>query len=684
MNHKERICCHAALILTLSLTLGRSVQNSTVSDADSDARRTVVAAAMVRGTYPNPPAIETLRDPEADFLIQEAANAQFVRFDEDDNAKEFPESVSVLPHLLRDDFHYPGPESGARSAQLASIVPLRDDDAGLEQSADQGLNSFKDPQRQVVSKFPGSSYVGVSQAPDFRVEHYDLNLRIDPTAKTISGIVTMDAIAKRSNLKAITLDLMDNIAVSSVSSEGRNLTFSHSDNLLQIALSRSYRAGSFFEVSVSYHGSPTRGLIFGEHQSVPMIFSYGMPNSARRWWPCKDSPIYKADSVDLAITVPALVTVGSRGSADGDDEVPLIVASNGRRVRETSNGDRTKTFFWQVRYPIYPDVVSVAITNYSTFTLSYEYSPKASMPMSFYVFPEDLDKAKIDFNKLPDMMKHYASVFGQYPFLNEKYGVAEFPIKSFREHQTLPSYGAAWLTGDHRNDEILAHELAHQWFGNLISVKNWSHIWLNEGFANYAYALWRERAGGKRAYFDTMKAWDDSELEGPIFTKEANDYGKLFSSVTFNKGAWALHMLRHVMGDEKFFRALRTYVRTYAFKNADTEDFQSVCQKVYGHRLDWFFREWIYGKGRPQLSSQWSLTARGGRRIVKVTIEQSQTSAELFQMPIDIVVTTPTGNKTFVVPLRLKSQEFEFVLDEDVSQVRVDPDRWVLRSDTGR
>ena len=498
----------------------------------------------------------------------------------------------------------------------------------------------------------------------FDVKSYSIQLRVDPAAKIISGSVTIKAIATSSILNSIAVDLADNMKVVSVKSEGRDLKFNHQNDQIEITLARRYKGRSSFEVTINYQGQPKGdGFSFGEHASVPMISTYGVPFSAQQWWPCKDTPLDKADSLDLEITVPS----------------SLVAAANGKLVKQNGNDDGTRTFFWSVRYPIYPDTVSLAITNYQIFTLPYQYSANGSMDMTFYVYPEDLEKAKVDFGVLPAMMKNHAAIFGQYPFLKEKYGVAEFAVRSFREHQTLPSYGAPLITGDHGNDFILAHELAHQWFGNAISVKSWSHIWLNEGFATYAYALWREHTGGLKEYLAAMKKFDRGEFQDSVFVQDPTDASKLFTPTTFNKGAWVLHMLRHVMGDEKFFRTLKQYVKQYSYKNADTEDFQAVCEKAYGQPLGWFFKQWVYGINRPEYEYQWTTANANGKRIIKLTINQTQTNGGLFRTPLDIVVTTASGEKKFVVWDELKSQSFELTVEGDVKQLQIDPDGWVLK-----
>jgi len=501
---------------------------------------------------------------------------------------------------------------------------------------------------------------------DFDVRYYGLRVRVDPAAKRLSGSVTINATATVPDLQAITLDLSNILTVESVTSENKPLRFTHDGEELRITLASPYQKGTVLSLVVNYSGTPKgEGFSFDTHESVPMISTYGLPFTARQWWPCKDTPSDKADTADIEITVPE----------------SLVAASNGKLISEKNNADGTRTFHWYVSYPIYPDVISLAITNYVTFTIPYNYAADASMPMMFYVYPEDLGKGKAQFAVLLDIMKSHVALFGQYPFIQEKYGVAEFAIHSYREHQTLPSFAAHILTGDHKYDRILAHELAHQWFGNAISVKSWSHIWLNEGFSQYAWALWQEHDLGRDAYVAAMKNLDRDDFEGSIFIRgqDTKNEDKMFSSTTFNKGAWVLHMLRHVMGDEGFFRALKDYIKIYSFKNADTEDYQAVCEKHFRKSLDWFFKQWIYAEGRPFYKYTWTVKAEAGKQVVQLKVDQIQTGTQTFRMPLDVVIATPTGDKSFIAWDENRSQIFRFEVEEAVKEVRVDPEGWVLK-----
>ena len=495
------------------------------------------------------------------------------------------------------------------------------------------------------------------------VRHYTLHVAVDPAAQTIRGWVTVRARVTAARLDTLRLDLGQAMTVDSVTSAGGRPGFAHTGDRLAVWRRQGWRRGDRLEITIWYGGHPEGGLVFKTHAGLLAIASYGLPYNARRWWPCKDTPADKAEEgAELVIAVP-------RG---------LVVASNGRLVRHVTGRRGTELYEWTESYPIYPDAISIAVANYQTLVRFYHDSAADSMPITFYVYPEDRAKAERDFAGLVDMLESHVATFGPYPFRREKYGIAEFPIPSFREHQTLPSYGAPFLTGDRRNDWILAHELAHQWFGNLLTVANWSHIWLNEGFATYAFALWQERRGGDSAYRAAMHGLYQPDFEGSLYVPDSMDVSHFFGPTTFSKGAWVLHMLRHVMGDSSFFHALRAYVREFSYRTVVTDDFQRVCEREYGRPLGWFFKEWVYGTSQPAFSLRWESAVQGGDSLTLVNIVQTS-GAGVFTMPLDLRISRPGGDTTVVVWDSTPNQRWELPLGRAATAVALDPDNWVLR-----
>ncbi|HYK82146.1 MAG TPA: M1 family metallopeptidase [Gemmatimonadales bacterium] len=502
----------------------------------------------------------------------------------------------------------------------------------------------------------------------FHVRYYRLTLRVDPAAQTLVGWLEAQGVLPTPNLLRLGLDLDDALTVDSVVIAGRVVAFVRPPGRVEFALpSDRPRRARLISVSVAYHGHPRGpGFAFATQDGMPMISSYGLPYSARQWWPCEDTPAAKADSADFVVTVPHR----------------LVVASNGRLVGVVANVDGTRTFHWSVRYPIYADVVSLAITDYVTFTAYYHPAAGDSMPLTFFVYPADLERARRDFAVLPEILRSHVARFGEYPFVREKYGIAEFATPSFREHQTLTGYGAYLITGDHRNDRVLAHELAHQWFGDFVSVRNWSHVWLNEGFATYAYALWQEQRGGAPAYRAAMAAADREDFAGSIYIADSTNVAAMFTATTFAKASWVLHMLRHVMGDAAFFGAVRDYLHTYAHHSVTTADWERVCERRYGASLAWFFREWIYGTSRPTYAVTWT-TARaadaGAPAAVTLTIRQLQSDAPVFTMPIDVTVRTAGVALRRVVWDSLAIQSFTLATREQPTAVTIDDGGWILK-----
>jgi len=502
----------------------------------------------------------------------------------------------------------------------------------------------------------------------FDVVYYQLNLNIVPDSEFIHGDVYLRAKSTVPELSEVILNLSDTLTVDSIKLEDLHLTFTHSADLLTIELDRTYATGEEFSFSIFYRGYPEAtgfgSFTFRMHNGVPIISSLSEPFGARSWWPCKDNPADKADSVDINVTVPQ----------------NLIVASNGVLLDVVDNLNGTKTYKWHESYPITTYLVSVAITNYETFSDYYHYSPTDSMEVQYYVYPEDYAKAVEDFNVTVDMIEYYSSTFGQYPFIREKYGMAEFPWGGAMEHQTCTSYGSRLITGNHTYDWIIAHELAHQWWGNMITMRSWPHIWLNEGFASYSEALYWEYKYGEDAYHEYMDDFDRlGYFEGSVYVEDSTNEWALFSRTVYDKGAWVLHMLRHVMGDSAFFQALRKYAAdtNLAYGNATTEDFRVICESVYGNDLSWFFSEWVYGTGRPKYYYDWSYSYEAGTYTVNLRITQMQTN--IFKMPLDITIYAGATDTTFVVWDSLISQDFTFYLSEAPESIKIDKDNWVLK-----
>ncbi len=486
---------------------------------------------------------------------------------------------------------------------------------------------------------------------------YDLNLGFTPATATVAGTVRMRATVVSGPVATADLDLYANMVVDGATSNGGAASWSRLGNVLTLNLDRAYASGETFDVTVTYHGVPTAAGYFG-FQTVngrQIIWSLSEAYGARTWWPCKDAPEDKADSVTVHFTTP-----------NG-----LTTVSNGTRVGVVS-GPSTTTWNWSERYPIATYLVSIASYPYTVTHDWYVSASSDSMPLDFYNYPESVAGVSAVQAKVKDMIAAYASRMGEYPFLAEKYGHAEFPFGGGMEHQTCTSIGAF-------PEYVVAHELMHQWWGDMITCRDFHHIWLNEGFATYGEALWAEATGGMAAYHA------DIDLNrylgsGSVWVPDATDENRVFdSNLSYNKGSWVLHMLRHVLGDDTFFAALNAYRATWGYRSATTEDFRDVCEAVSGRDLHAFFQQWIYGEYYPAYRLAWSGAPAGGGWDVTVTLEQTQ-SWQLFTMPVDLTVTTTAGDTTFVVPDSLASQVFVLHVPAEPANVEVDRDGWILKT----
>ena len=491
----------------------------------------------------------------------------------------------------------------------------------------------------------------------YDAHYYDLDLTFTPTSSQVAGTVRMMASVVVGPLATVDLDFYSNLVVDGATAAGSATTFSRAGDVLTLNLDRTYGTGETVDVTVTYHGVPTAAGYFGfpTVNGRRMIWSLSEAYGARTWWPCKDAPEDKADSVDVHFTAP-----------NG-----MVTVSNGTLVGTVVGATTTRTS-WRERYPIATYLVSIASYPYTVSDDWYRYAPNDSMLIRFHNVPESAAGAAASQAKVKTMLAAFASRFGEYPFIAEKYGHAEFTFGGGMEHQTCTSLGTY-------NESVVAHELTHQWWGDLVTCRDFHHIWLNEGFATYGEALWAEANGGAEAYHADIN-FNRYLGPGTVWVPDATDETRIFdSNLSYNKGSWVLHMLRHALGDATFFQALQTYHAQWGYQSATTEDFRDVCEAVSGRNLHDFFQQWIYGEYYPQYSAGWSSAPASGGYDVTVTLEQTQ-SWQLFHMPVDVVIETASGSTTFVVDDSLASQDFVLHVDEAPLSVRIDPDDWILKS----
>jgi aminopeptidase N len=507
--------------------------------------------------------------------------------------------------------------------------------------------------------------------PNIDVKYYKLDLKISTPNKFLSGNVTMIAQCVTPNLTFVNLDFTNTLSVDSVKMGNMNVFFIHQSGIISITLDRSYNYGEMVNIDIYYKGVPNSFIGFGmwytSHSGVPWVFTNAEPYGAKMWWPCKDHPSDKADSVDLLITVDSSYKVGS----------------NGLLISTVINGDGTKTFHWAEKYPISTYLVSLALTNYAEFNNWFKYAPNDSMQILNYVLPEHLTQAQPKLAKTVEMLQIYSDLFGLYPFITEKYGTVEWsPSLTGMEHQTMASMSAF-------DSSYIAHELSHQWFGDMITPANWHHLWLNEGFATYSVGLYLEKKSGIAVLMNYMNQNNLSakSATGTLYLQDTTNVDNMFDfKRIYAKGASVLHMLRHVLGDSVFFNSLRSYVgdSRFRFGNTTTEDFKEVCETVSGLPLDYFFNEWIYGEKYPQYSYSWEAIPDTSGYLVTIRIQQTTgtNNPEFFTMPVDFRLIGTGLDTTVVVWNNSADQYFSLYISTIPTSVQLDPNNWILHSVT--
>ncbi|MGE5861404.1 MAG: M1 family metallopeptidase [Ignavibacteria bacterium] len=525
----------------------------------------------------------------------------------------------------------------------------------LTQQSVQGLHSTS------VKIPPG--YISENQKM-IDVLHYDLHIDLYPDQKALKGsaAITMKLLDK--NLKSIDLNFYDNMKISKILLNGAEKDFINEKTRLTIPLANPESSGDSLQLKIIYEGNPIRAglgaLTFGEIYNKSVVYNLNEPIYASTWFPCNDMPADKA-LLDIYIT----------------NDSSKTSVSNGKLIGVSVDGQR-KTYHWRTVYPISTYLICIYSADYMSFTDKYISEDRTdTMSIEYYVFPEHLEFAKKDFEEHPKMIKYFSGTFGEYPFLKEKYGVAEFLWQlGAMEHQTITGIGSNFLNGRKFFNDIYVHELSHHWWGDCVGPATWKDIWLNEGFATYCEALYAESKSGPAALQSTMRSKYNENFKGTLYDPGDN----LFSFTVYDKGGWVLHMLRWETGDSAFFKILRKYFEKYKYSTASTEDFKNICEEISGKNLTKFFEQWVYkGDDQIDLVYSWETEKEDSGFKVQLNLEQIQRDYPVYNFTIEASFGFNGGEDLYrKFYLDSRSKDFEIKLDQKPVKLTLDPNNWLL------
>jgi aminopeptidase N len=518
----------------------------------------------------------------------------------------------------------------------------------------------------------------------FDVLHYRLDVRVDPEKQLIDGRLTMTATLLEET-DALVLDLDDRLEVHRVSfgtgdPDGARARFKHKNGEIRInakdQLARLEIApGDTFELSVEYGGEPRvaprapwdGGFVWEETaDGSPWIATANQMQGADLWWPCKDQPDDEPAGMDIVVTVPK----------------PLVCASNGRLVSTEELEKGWLTYHWNVSTPINVYGVALNIAPYKTIARDYESVTGEVFPITYWVLPENYDKGLVLFEDILRQTRWFEETFGPYPFRRDKYGVAETPHLGM-EHQSIIAYGNEYRGNpwgkQHGFDFLHHHEMAHEWWANLVTCRNWKDFWIHEGFASYAQVLYIEELDGRDAYREYLLSYRGTlQNEGPVAPREASSTTDIYFAPgggdIYYKGSWILHSLRWLLGDEDFFVALRRMAYPdpelekvndgSACRYADTDEIRGIAEKHSGRDLVWFFDVYLHQAALPELVEK--------RRGKKLDLAWNVPEGLPFPMPVEVLI----GDE--LVRVEMPDGRAEVDLGGAKEYV-IDPNSWLLK-----
>lgn len=517
---------------------------------------------------------------------------------------------------------------------------------------------------------------------DYDVQHYRIEVSFDWSKQSVMGLTTITLRPVKSDLKEVEIDA-GKMTINSVKlAAGSPLKFRYeNDQHLFVALDRSYPAGSDIQIAIDYTATPERGLTFivpnEEDPARPhQIWSQGESEDNHYWFPCYDYPNDKATS-ELIATV--------------DEKYQVI--SNGTLVEMKPNpSTKTRAWHWKMDKPYASYLVSIIVGEFTTVKDQFK-----NVPVESYVYRDQVENAKVSFGKIGKMVAYFSERLN-FDFPYPKY--AQSTVRDFGGG--MENITATTLTDtsvhdkrahlDVSSDGLISHELAHSWFGDMLTCRDWGELWLNESFATFMEATWTEHDLGKSDFLYEMhgnqqqyyEAWENGNRR-PIVIKRYTDPDALFDAYPYPRGAAVINMIRFTLGEELFWKAINYYVKKHQWQNVETQQLVVAIEEATGQNLQWFFDEWLYKIGHPEFEIT---SSYDGAKTLTLTVKQTQKpdstrpwfqSPEFFTMPVDIAITTAAGEKIQRVWIDSREKQFTFEVDSKPLIINFDRGNYLIK-----
>jgi aminopeptidase N len=497
--------------------------------------------------------------------------------------------------------------------------------------------------------------------------HYVFRLTLGDSSNEISGEATVELQLTADTVTEAVLDLTSAVGgrggmtVSSVTSGGKPASFSHERDRLRLQLPAGAKSGQGVSFTIRYRGVPAEGLrlmpnIHGERT----IFSENWPDRARHWLPMIDHPYDKATG-EFIVTAPS----------------HYQVISNGVLVEETDLADGRRRTHWKQAVPISSWLYALGVARFAV----HHAGLTEGVPLQTWVFPQDREAGLKLFEETSrQAMAFFTERIGPYPY--EKLANVEAAgLTGGTEHASAIFYGEKGVTNGRGP---VVHEVAHQWWGNSVTERDWDDVWLSEGFATYFTMLFTEHVFGRDAFVGSLRGSRATVLETerklpdtPVIHRNLSDMDRVLNPLVYQKAGWVLHMLRGLVGTEAFWQGIREYYRRYRNGSASTADFRAVMEQASGRDLEWFFTQWLTRPGTPVLQGTWRYDA--ARKQLELELSQTQPGAH-FRLPVEIGIAMRAGEQARVERVELNDRRGTFTLAADAEPVSVvlDPNTWLL------